>query len=85
MNYYMHNLAEIRKTQPDCSQCLIGENKIGRMFIKQLQSLFGDSESSTGRLDSAVPNVIEQKACIVIVPEKFREDIKNLQITVESS
>ena len=49
------------------------------MLIKQLQSLFGDSESSTGRLDSAPPNVIEEKACTVIIPEKFKEDIKRLQ------
>ena len=49
------------------------------MLIKNLYYLFGDSESSLGRLDSAVPNVIEEKACTVIIPEKFKEDIKRLQ------
>ena len=48
------------------------------MLIKQLQSLFGDSESSSGRLDSAPPNVIEEKEHIVIIPEKFKDDIHRL-------
>ena len=55
------------------------------MLIKNLYYLFGDSESSLGRLDSAPPNVIEKKACTVIIPEKFKEDIKRLQIIAESS
>ena len=49
------------------------------MLISNLCSLLGDSESSSGRLDSAPPNVIEEKACTVIIPEKFKEDIKRLQ------
>ena len=49
------------------------------MLIKDLYYLFGDSESSLGRLDSAPPNVKEEKACTVIIPEKFKEDIKRLQ------
>ena len=49
------------------------------MLIRNLYNLFCGSEPQDGRLDSAVPNVIEEKACTVIIPEKFKEDIKRLQ------
>ena len=49
------------------------------MLIRNLYSLFGDSESSLGRSDNASPNVIEEKESKVIIPEKFKEDIKRLQ------
>lgn len=48
------------------------------MLIKKLYSLFGDSESQDGRSDCA-PDVIEEKEHIVIIPEKFKDDIQKLQ------
>ena len=47
------------------------------MLIKNLFSLFGDSYQ-TGRSDDASPNVIEEKESIVIIPEKFKDDIERL-------
>ena len=48
------------------------------MLIKNLFSLFGGSYQ-TGRSDDASPNVIEEKESIVIIPEKFKDDIQKLQ------
>lgn len=48
------------------------------MLIKNLFSLFGGSYQ-TGRSDNALPNVIEEKEHIVIIPEKFKDDIQKLQ------
>ena len=48
------------------------------MLIKNLYSLFCGSESQDRRSDCA-PNVIEEKEHIVIVPEKFKDDIQKLQ------
>jgi hypothetical protein len=48
------------------------------MLIKNLFSLFGGSYQ-TGRSDNASPDVIEEKEHIVIIPEKFKDDIQKLQ------
>ena len=48
------------------------------MLIKNLFSLFCGSESHDGRSDCA-PDVIEEKEHIVIIPEKFKDDIQKLQ------
>ena len=48
------------------------------MLIKNLFSLFCGSESQDGRSDCA-PDVIEEKEHIVIIPEKFKDDIQKLQ------
>ena len=47
------------------------------MLIKNLYSLFCGSESQDGRLVCA-PDVIEEKEHIVIIPEKFKDDIQRL-------
>ena len=47
------------------------------MLIKNLYSLFCGSESQDGRSDCA-PDVIEEKEHIVIIPEKFKDDIQRL-------
>ena len=47
------------------------------MLIKNLFSLFGGSHQE-GRSDNALPNVIEEKESIVIIPEKFKDDILRL-------
>ena len=47
------------------------------MLIKNLFSLFGGSYQ-TGRSDCA-PDVIEEKEHIVIIPEKFKDNIQKLQ------
>lgn len=47
------------------------------MLIKNLFSLFGGSYQ-TGRSDCA-SDVIEEKEHIVIIPEKFKDDIQKLQ------
>lgn len=47
------------------------------MLIKNLFSLFGSSHQE-GRSDNASPNVIEEKESIVIIPEKFKDDIERL-------
>ena len=48
------------------------------MLIKYLYNLFCGSESQDGRSDCA-PDVIEEKEHIVIIPEKFKDDIQKLQ------
>ena len=48
------------------------------MLIKNLFSLFCGSESQDRRSDCA-PDVIEEKEHIVIIPEKFKDDIQKLQ------
>ena len=48
------------------------------MLIRNLQSLFDGLEPPTGRSDCA-PDVIEEKEHIVIIPEKFKDDIQKLQ------
>ena len=48
------------------------------MLIKTLYNLFCGSESQDGRLVCA-PDVIEEKKHIVIIPEKFKDDIQKLQ------
>ena len=48
------------------------------MLIKTLYNLFCGSESQDGRSDDASPNVIEEKESIVIIPEKFKDDIERL-------
>ena len=48
------------------------------MLIKNLYNLFCGSESQDRRSDCA-PDVIEEKEHIVIVPEKFKDDIQKLQ------
>ena len=48
------------------------------MLIKNLFSLFGGSHQE-GRSDNALPNVIEEKEHIVIIPERFKDDILKLQ------
>ena len=47
------------------------------MLIKTLYNLFCSSESQDGRSDCA-PDVIEEKEHIVIIPEKFKDDIQRL-------
>ena len=47
------------------------------MLIRNLYSLFCGSEPQNGRSDCA-PDVIEEKEHIVIIPERFREDIERL-------
>ena len=47
------------------------------MLIKNLYSLFCGSESQDGRLVCA-PDVIEEKEHIVIIPEKFKDDVERL-------
>ena len=47
------------------------------MLIKNLFSLFCGSYQ-IGRSDDASPNVIEEKESIVIIPEKFKDDIERL-------
>ena len=48
------------------------------MLIKTLYNLFCGSESQDGRSDCAA-DVIEEKEHIVIIPEKFKDDIQKLQ------
>ena len=48
------------------------------MLIKNLYNLFCGSESQDGRQVCA-PDVIEEKEHIVIIPEKFKDDIQKLQ------
>ena len=48
------------------------------MIIKALYNLFCGSESQDGCSDCA-PDVIEEKEHIVIIPEKFKDDIQKLQ------
>ena len=48
------------------------------MLIKTLYNLFCGSESQEGRSDCA-SDVIEEKEHIVIIPEKFKDDIQKLQ------
>ena len=48
------------------------------MLIKNLYNLFCGSESQDGRSDCA-PDVIEEKEHIVIIPERFKDDIQKLQ------
>ena len=48
------------------------------MLIKTLYNLFCGSESQDRRSDCA-PDVIEEKEHIVIIPEKFKDDIQKLQ------
>ena len=48
------------------------------MLIKNLFSLFGGSHQ-TGHSDNASPDVIEEKESIVIIPEKFKDDIERLE------
>ena len=47
------------------------------MLIKTLYNLFCGSESQYGRSDCA-SDVIEEKEHIVIIPEKFKDDIQRL-------
>ena len=47
------------------------------MLIKNLYNLFCGSESQDWRSDCA-PDVIEEKEHIVIIPEKFKDDIQRL-------
>ena len=47
------------------------------MLIKNLYNLFCGSESQDRRSDCA-PDVIEEKEHIVIIPEKFKDDIQRL-------
>ena len=47
------------------------------MLIKNLYNLFCGSESQDRRLVCA-PDVIEEKEHIVIIPEKFKDDIQRL-------
>ena len=48
------------------------------MLIKNLYNLFCGSESQDGRLVCA-PDVIEEKEHIVIIPERFKDDIERLE------
>ena len=48
------------------------------MLIKNLFSLFGGSHQE-GRSDNASPNVIEEKESKVIIPEKFKDDVEQLE------
>ena len=48
------------------------------MIIKNLFSLFGGSHQE-GRSDNALPNVIEEKESKVIIPEKFKDDVEQLE------
>lgn len=48
------------------------------MLIKSLYNLFCGLESQDGRSVCA-PDVIEEKEHIVIIPEKFKDDIQKLQ------
>ena len=48
------------------------------MLIKNLYNLFCGSESQDRRSDCA-PDVIEEKEHIVIIPERFKDDILKLQ------
>ena len=47
------------------------------MLIKNLYNLFCGSESQDWRSDCA-PDVIEEKEHKVIIPEKFKDDVKRL-------
>ena len=48
------------------------------MIIRNLYSLFCGSESQDGRSGNASPDVIEEKEHIVVIPEKFKDDVKRL-------
>lgn len=48
-----------------------------QMLLKQLNSLFGSSELSTGYRGECSSG-IEEKEHIVIIPEKFKDDIQRL-------
>ena len=67
----------MHKTLPIPAQTLIGVKKT-IMIIRNLYSLFCGSESQDGRSVCA-PDVIEEKEHIVIIPEKFKDDIQKLQ------
>lgn len=73
-----HFLSQINKTQLLSAQSLIGGIIKIEMLIRNLYSLFCGSESQDGRSDCA-PDVIEEKEHIVIIPEKFKDDIQKLQ------
>ena len=47
------------------------------MLLRQLNSLFGDSELSTGYRGECSSG-IEEKEHIVVIPEKFKDDVKRL-------
>ena len=50
------------------------------MIIKNLISLFsGEVEYPENRQDSVSPDVIEKKANMVIVPDKFKADVEALE------
>ena len=49
------------------------------MLIKTLYNLFCGSELQDGRSGNASLDVIEEKKHIVIIPEKFKDDIQKLQ------
>lgn len=69
---------QISKTQSNSAQSLIGEIIKIEMLIRNLYSLFCGSESQDWRSDCA-PDVIEEKEHIVIIPEKFKDDIERLE------
>ena len=68
----------MHKMQSNSAQVLIGEINRYKMLIKNLFSLFCGSESLDGRSDCA-SDVIEEKEHIVIIPEKFKDNIQKLQ------
>ena len=47
------------------------------MLIRNLYYLYGNSESSNARLDSAIPNAIEEKAGTLIIPKRTSYIIVN--------
>lgn len=50
------------------------------MIIRNLYSLFCDSESQKGRLDSSIPpsEIVEKENTAVIIPRKFKDDVERL-------
>ena len=70
---YHRNAQNAANLSPIPNRC----KKKNIMLIKNLFSLFGGSHQD-GRSDCA-PDVIEEKEHIVIIPEKFKDDIQKLQ------
>ena len=70
-NVFVPNQQKTAKLSPIPNRC----KKKNIMLIKNLFSLFGGSYQ-TGRSDNALPNVIEEKESIVIILEKFKDDIE---------
>ena len=73
---------EMLKTRLDCPQNLtcVNTDNITRMLITNLMNKFSEeAQYLEGRQDSVSPDVNGRKANTVIIPAKFKDDIKALE------